>query len=166
MAEGGKRELFRKKSLERLSSPERLDQLLHVVDRKNWVPLLSVAMLSASLLAWAIFGWIPINVEGRGILIRPRRIVEIQSPGEGRLVSLRVEIDDVVHKGEVLAIIARPDLEEQLRIQKQKQAELAVKFDSIHSVERALEVGSLEAIVEPEDMRRYLIGELRRAVVR
>ena len=99
------------KSLERLSSPERLDQLLHVVDRKNWVPLLSVAMLTASLLAWAIFGWIPINVEGRGILIRPRRIVEIQSPGEGRLVSLRVEIDDVVHKGEVLAIIARPDLE-------------------------------------------------------
>jgi acetyl-CoA carboxylase carboxyltransferase component len=48
----------------------------------------------------------------------------------------------------------------------EKQAELAAEFDSIHSVERALEVGSLEAIVEPEDMRRYLIGELRRAVVR
>jgi acetyl-CoA carboxylase carboxyltransferase component len=48
----------------------------------------------------------------------------------------------------------------------EKQAEIAAEFDSIHSVERALEVGSLEAIVEPEDMRRYLIGELRRAVVR
>jgi hypothetical protein len=48
----------------------------------------------------------------------------------------------------------------------EKQAELAAEFDAIHSVERALEVGSLEAIVEPEDMRRYLIGELRRAVVR
>jgi acetyl-CoA carboxylase carboxyltransferase component len=48
----------------------------------------------------------------------------------------------------------------------EKQAELAAEFDSIHSVERALEVGSLEAIVEPEDMRRYLIGELRRAAVR
>jgi acetyl-CoA carboxylase carboxyltransferase component len=48
----------------------------------------------------------------------------------------------------------------------EKQAELAAEFDSIHSVERALEVGSLEAIVEPEDMRRYLIGELRRSVVR
>jgi acetyl-CoA carboxylase carboxyltransferase component len=48
----------------------------------------------------------------------------------------------------------------------EKQAELAAEFDSIHSVERALEVGSLEAIVEPEDMRRYLIGELRREVVR
>jgi len=46
----------------------------------------------------------------------------------------------------------------------EKQAELAAEFDSIHSVERALRVGSLEAIVEPEDMRGYLIGELRRVV--
>jgi hypothetical protein len=48
----------------------------------------------------------------------------------------------------------------------EKQAELAAEFDSIHSVERALEVGSLEAIIEPEDMRSYLIGELCRAVAR
>jgi acetyl-CoA carboxylase carboxyltransferase component len=44
----------------------------------------------------------------------------------------------------------------------EKQAELAAEFDSIHSVERAREVGSLEAIVEPAQMRPYLIGELRR----
>ncbi len=48
----------------------------------------------------------------------------------------------------------------------EKQAELAAEFDAVHSVERALEVGSLEAIVEPDDMRRYLIGELRRPVAR
>jgi len=48
----------------------------------------------------------------------------------------------------------------------EKQSELAAEFDSIHSVERALEVGSLEAIVEPEDMREYLIDELRRAIAR
>jgi acetyl/propionyl-CoA carboxylase alpha subunit/acetyl-CoA carboxylase carboxyltransferase component len=48
----------------------------------------------------------------------------------------------------------------------EKQAELAAEFDSIHSVERALEVGSLESIVEPEDMRSHLIGELCRAGAR
>jgi acetyl-CoA carboxylase carboxyltransferase component len=48
----------------------------------------------------------------------------------------------------------------------EKQAELAAEFDSIHTVDRALKVGSLEAIVEPEDMRSFLIGELRRAVAR
>jgi hypothetical protein len=44
----------------------------------------------------------------------------------------------------------------------EKQAELAAEFDSIHSVDRAREVGSLEAIVEPAQTRPYLIGELRR----
>jgi acetyl-CoA carboxylase carboxyltransferase component len=48
----------------------------------------------------------------------------------------------------------------------EKQAELAAEFDAIHSVERAREVGSLEAIVKPEDMRSYLIGELRKAAAR
>ena len=42
----------------------------------------------------------------------------------------------------------------------EKQAQLAEEFDSIHSVERAREVGSLEEIVAPADMRPYLIGLL------
>jgi acetyl-CoA carboxylase carboxyltransferase component len=43
----------------------------------------------------------------------------------------------------------------------EKRAELAAEFDSIHSVERARQVGSLEAIVEPEQMRQFLIEQLR-----
>ena len=42
-----------------------------------------------------------------------------------------------------------------------KQAELAEEFDRIHSVQRAKEVGSLEAIVPVSRMRSYLIGLLR-----
>ena len=45
MADGRGRELFRKKSLERLSSPERLDQLLQVADPKSWIPLLTACGL-------------------------------------------------------------------------------------------------------------------------
>jgi len=39
----------------------------------------------------------------------------------------------------------------------EKQAEIAAEFDAIHSVERALEVGSLEQLVAPGDMRRFLV---------
>ncbi len=42
----------------------------------------------------------------------------------------------------------------------EKQAELATEFDSIHSVERAREVGSLEAILEPARLRPSLIDLL------
>jgi acetyl-CoA carboxylase carboxyltransferase component len=43
----------------------------------------------------------------------------------------------------------------------EKQAEVAGEFDAIHTVERALEVGSLSEIVDPAEMRAYLVRELR-----
>jgi len=43
------------------------------------------------------------------------------------------------------------------------QARIAAEFDAVHTVERALAVGSLEAIVEPADARAFLVGLLRAA---
>ena len=42
----------------------------------------------------------------------------------------------------------------------EKQAELAAEFDAIHTVERAREVGSLEAIVPARELRQRLIDAL------
>lgn len=124
MAEPNER-LFREKSLERLSSPEKLDQLLQVVDRKSWLPLLMLSLLILALAVWAVFGHIPVHVEGRGILVRPRDHAEIQAPGSGYLTRLNVKVDDVVKAGDVLAVLARPDLEKQLELQHGKLLELA-----------------------------------------
>jgi hypothetical protein len=44
----------------------------------------------------------------------------------------------------------------------EKQSEVAAEFDSIHTVERAAEVGSLERIIEPREVRPWLISELDR----
>ena len=43
------------------------------------------------------------------------------------------------------------------------QAEFAARFDAIHTVERALAVGSIESLVEPEALRPELIARLRAA---
>jgi acetyl-CoA carboxylase carboxyltransferase component len=43
----------------------------------------------------------------------------------------------------------------------QEQAVLATEFDGVHSVERAREVGSIEEIVDPAQMRAFLIRSLR-----
>lgn len=45
-------------------------------------------------------------------------------------------------------------------VELEKQAEVAAEFDAIHSVERALEVGSLEKIVNPRELRAWLIAAL------
>jgi acetyl-CoA carboxylase carboxyltransferase component len=43
----------------------------------------------------------------------------------------------------------------------EKQALIAAEFDTVHSVERARDVGSLEAILDPKDLRPTVIDWLR-----
>jgi hypothetical protein len=42
--------------------------------------------------------------------------------------------------------------------------ELAAKFDSIHSIERAVEVGSVSGIVAARSLRPYLIDAIERGM--
>jgi acetyl-CoA carboxylase carboxyltransferase component len=44
----------------------------------------------------------------------------------------------------------------------EQQAEVAAEFDAIHTVDRARQVGSLSEIVNPAEMRAYLVREVRR----
>jgi acetyl-CoA carboxylase carboxyltransferase component len=44
----------------------------------------------------------------------------------------------------------------------EKRAEVATEFDAIHSVERAQKVGSLDALLEPERLRPFVIEALSR----
>ncbi len=50
------------------------------------------------------------------------------------------------------------------KVRAEKARELAEKFDSIHSVQRALQVGSLDAILEPAGMRPALIEAVESAL--
>ena len=65
------------------------------------------------------------------------------------------------------AIEARAELE-QLRsiILAEKQAEVAAEFDQIHSIERARVVGSVDSIVQPAELRPYLVAAVERGRAR
>jgi hypothetical protein len=62
--------IFRKESLERLSSPEQLDQLIQIVSPRSWLPLASLGMLIGLAFLWSVLGRIPITAEGKGVLVR------------------------------------------------------------------------------------------------
>ena len=62
--------IFRKVALERLSSPEQLDQLMQVTSPKGWIALLSICGLLAVVVVWGFVGTIPTTASGDGILIR------------------------------------------------------------------------------------------------
>ncbi len=123
--------LFRKESLERLSSPERLDQLMQVVSLKSWLPLTTLGSLVVAAVIWSIFGRIPITVGGRGVVIYPHQVVSIQTPNSGQLLSLNVKVGDVVTQGQVLGTINQAQLNKELQQQRDKLVQLQAQDRSI-----------------------------------
>ena len=84
MAGDSNRQIFRQAALDRLSSPEQLDRLVAISDPLGWLALTTLMTLLAAIVAWGVFGKIPEQVTGKGILVSAggrvleRRAVEPQ----------------------------------------------------------------------------------------
>lgn len=107
--------IFRKVALERLSSPEQLDQLLQVTDAKGWLALSGLATLLAVALGWGIFGSVPTEAGGAGILIRRGGVSDLVSAGSGQVSEVLVAVGDSIAKGQVVARIHQEALLRQIR---------------------------------------------------
>lgn len=120
-----KRDLFRKESLERLSSPEQLDQLMQVVGPRSWLPLAALGGLTFVAIVWSIFGRIPITVSGQGVLIRPQKVVSVQMAGSGQILTIDIKPGDTLKKGDIIATLdPDPELKKQLQQEIDRLAEL------------------------------------------
>lgn len=128
--------IFRKESLERLSSPERLDQLMQVVSPKDWIPLATLGGLVVLGLIWSIFGRIPITVIGKGALIRPYRVITFESPISGQLKTLNVKTGECIEKGHILATIDPTELKQQLQSQRSKMTQLQTQEQYMRLIQR------------------------------
>ncbi len=130
-----KSNLFRKESLERLSSPERLDQLMHVINPRSWLPLTALGSIVGVAFIWSIYGRIPITVEGQGVLVYPSNVVQLQSKSAGQLMSLNIKVGDIVKKGQILATIDQAELRKQLQQQRLKLTELQSQDQAVGSLQ-------------------------------
>src|SRR6266436_3845387 len=109
------KKIFREKALEHLSSPEQLDQLLHVVNRKSWVPIATLGGLLLVAILWSISGRIPVTVEGVGLLVHPRQVVSFQLPASGQIIEPNVKVGNFIQKGQILGALNQPELQQSLQ---------------------------------------------------
>jgi HlyD family secretion protein len=116
---GANQHLFREKALARVSSPDNLDRLMRVVRAKDWIPLTVLTGLFAMGGVWTVLGNVPTKVFGRGVLLRPRRVVSVQALGGGRLEALNVRPGDAVKKGDLLGRVDQSEVRR--RIQDDRQ---------------------------------------------
>ena len=116
--------IFRKVALERLSSPEQLDQLLQVTDPKGWMALGALGAILLSALAWGIWGAIPTESTGEGILLRRGGVSDLEAPGAGQIEEVLVSVGQEIRKGQPVARIRQEELQRQIADSKAKLADL------------------------------------------
>ena len=97
-----RKQIFRKEALERLSSPEQLDQLMPITSPFGWVALGGIGLVLLMAILWSVFGTITKTVEGSGALIRIGGVRVVETPFAGVVTEVLVEIGDVVQEGQAL----------------------------------------------------------------
>lgn len=123
--------VFRKVSLERLSSPEQLDQLLQVTRPSGWLALGSLAALLAAALAWGFLGTIPTEARGGGMLLRRGGVSDLVSAASGQVEEILVAVGDRVEKGQVVAKIRQDGLLRQLEEATARREAVARGYDDL-----------------------------------
>jgi HlyD family secretion protein len=123
--------IFRKVALERLSSPEQLDQLMQVTDPKGWLALGAMGALLLTSLAWGIFGSIPTEASGEGILLRQGGVSSLVAAENGQVEELLVSVGDVIQKGQVVARIRQEELLRQIQDSRDKLAGARAEYQDL-----------------------------------
>lgn len=95
-------DIFRKKSLEKLSSPEQLDKMIVINSPMTWLALAGGIFIIAAALLWGILGSVPMTEEGSGILLRNGELNSVYARTQGVVTKAHVTSGDVVEKGDVL----------------------------------------------------------------
>ncbi|MBE2320693.1 ATP-grasp domain-containing protein [Solirubrobacter sp. CPCC 204708] len=93
------------------------------------------------------------------------RDVNAATRSDPRVVKLEERIEDCGDAAETRRL--RAELSTLMEtVRSEKMGELAAKFDSIHSIQRAVEVGSVNSIVAAADLRPYLVEAIERGMAR
>ena len=116
--------IFSKEALEAASNPDEMDHTLQVVRAKLWIPLFGIGIIAIVGLAWSIFGRMPVNVTGFGVLINPGNVKVVQSQAPGLVEKVSVKPGDQLQEGDIVAVLQQPALEQLLQQAKENYDEI------------------------------------------
>ncbi len=122
--------VFRKVSLDRLASPDQLDQLMQVTTPKGWVALLALSFLLLTAIVWGCVGRIPETVHGQGMLVKSGGVLQVVPSAGGRVTDIAVSVGDLVSAGQIVARVAQPELTDQLNQALARLADLRAERES------------------------------------
>src|SRR5208337_3888772 len=108
--------IFRKASLERLSSPEQLDTIMRLTGAKRWLALAGMFLILGVAVIWGYEGTIDTKVSGSGVIVRAGTVLNVVTAGSGLVTSINVNLGDRVKAGQVVASVSDSELLEKIRL--------------------------------------------------
>jgi len=126
--------LFRKVAIERMSSPEQLDQLLRVTTPKTWLALISLVAILGAAVSWGYVGELTTKVSGDGVLIRSGGVQSVSPLGAGQVVDLKVRAGDHISVGQAIATVAPPALLDKIKVTQGQIADAEKQRDNLFKV--------------------------------
>lgn len=123
---------FRKAALEKLSTPEKLDQLIQVTSPKGWIALATVLIILFTGIGWSVLGKVKTKITVVGVVLGGE-LHEVVATSQGQMVDLKVAIGDKVKKGDIIATIQQPELLQQIEDAKAILSERKMELGKIVS---------------------------------
>lgn len=105
---------FRAEAAEAATSVSQVDDALEVVRPPVLAFCVTLALLVVGVVVWASFTDVPIKVTGQGILVSPGGVIDVVSESSGRINDIRFKPGDVIHPGDVVALVDQS--EQKLRL--------------------------------------------------
>jgi acetyl/propionyl-CoA carboxylase alpha subunit/acetyl-CoA carboxylase carboxyltransferase component len=90
--------------------------------------------------------------------------VNARTANDPRVKEIRARLGETT--GGERAALATRLAEVEASVRAEKLGEVAAEFDGVHSIQRAVQVGSVDAIIRPEELRPQLIAAIERGVTR
>jgi HlyD family secretion protein len=125
------KQIFREAALERLSTPDRLDQGLTIVGSAGWIALAGLVALIVGGTIWSLTIKVPITVPGSGILLEPGGMLEVTTGSRGRLVSFSVTPGAEIAKGMEIARFDQSEIASQLTTAEAELKDLKAEREQI-----------------------------------
>ena len=110
-----------KEIVNRVETPDQLDEFLRFKSTKSWLALASMAGIVTLAVIWGIFGEVQTKVEGTAILLAEGGLFQIVAKESGHLQECKVRSGDIIQEGQIVAVVNNPQLENQINT---KQAEI------------------------------------------
>jgi HlyD family secretion protein len=108
--------IFRKTSLERLSSPEQLDTIMRVTGPKRWLALAGMFLILGVAVIWGYEGTIDTKVSGSGVIVRAGTVLNVVASGAGLVTAINVNLGDQVKADQVIGKVSDPEIMEKIRL--------------------------------------------------